>query len=89
MPKTYPPEFRRRVLGLLRSGRAVTEVAAELGVSSQSIYNWRRQERIDAVIAGVTSTDHAELIAARRQIAQLRSASRRAVTGGGARKKAL
>lgn len=48
MPKTYPPEFRRRVLGLLRSGRAVTEVAAELGVSSQSIYNWRRQERIDA-----------------------------------------
>mgnify|MGYP001585973588 CR=1 FL=1 len=72
MPKTYPPEFRRRVLWLLRSGRSVTEVAAEFGVSIQSIYNWRRQERIDAgLIAGVTSTDHAELIAARRQIAQL------------------
>jgi transposase-like protein len=72
MPKRYPPEFRRRVLELLKAGRAVTEVAAELGVSSQSIYNWRRQERIDAgLVAGVTSTDHAELIAARRRIAQL------------------
>jgi len=72
MPKRYPPEFRRRVLELLKAGRGVAEVAAELGVSSQSIYNWRRQERIDSgLIAGVTSTDHAELIAARRRIAQL------------------
>jgi transposase len=72
MPKRYPPEFRRRVLERLKAGRAVTEVAAELGVSSQSIYNWRRQERIDAgLVAGVTSTDQAELIAARRRIAQL------------------
>jgi len=74
MPKRYPPEFRRRVLGLLKAGRSITEVAAELGVSSQSIYNWRRQERIDAgLIAGLTSTEHAELIAARRRIAQLES----------------
>jgi transposase-like protein len=78
MPKRYPPEFRRRVLELLRAGRAVTEIAAELGVSSQSIYNWRRQERIDAgLIAGVTSTEHAEFIAARRRIARLSCCGRR------------
>ena len=72
MPKRYPPEFRRRVLELVKAGRSVAEVAADLGVSSQAIYNWRRQEQIDAGLRpGVSSTDHAELIAARRRIAQL------------------
>lgn len=74
MPKKYPPEFRRRVLGLLKAGRSVAEVAADLGVSSQAIYNWRRREEIDSGLRpGVSSTDHAELIAARRRIAQLES----------------
>ena len=44
MPKGYPPEFRRRVLELLKAGRSVAEVASDLGVSRQAIYNWRRQE---------------------------------------------
>ena len=48
MPKRYPPEFRRRVLELVKAGGAVAEVAADLGVSTQAIYNWRRQEQIDA-----------------------------------------
>lgn len=74
MPKRYPPEFRRRVLELLKAGGKVTEVAADLGVSAQTIYNWRRQEQIDSGLSlGVSSTDHAELIAARRRIAQLES----------------
>lgn len=30
MPKRYPPEFRRRVLELLKAGGSVTEVAADL-----------------------------------------------------------
>jgi transposase-like protein len=74
MPKRYPPEFRRRVLELLKAGGAVAEVAADLGVSTQTIYNWRRQDQIDSGLRpGVSSTDHAELIAARRRIAQLES----------------
>lgn len=74
MPKRYPPEFRRRVLALLRAGRSVTEIAADLGVSTQTIYNWRRQERIDSGLRpGVSSSDHAELIVARRRIVQLES----------------
>jgi transposase InsO family protein/transposase-like protein len=72
MPKAYPPEFRRKVLDLLRAGRSVPRVAADLQISDQVIYNWRRQERIDTgQIPGVSSTDHAELVAARRRIAEL------------------
>lgn len=43
----YPAEFRRRVLDLLASGRSVASVAADLGISDQTIYGWRQQERID------------------------------------------
>src|SRR3954470_9629488 len=72
MPKRYSPEFRHRVLELLKTGKTVSEVAFDLGVSSQTIYNWRRQAEIDSGLRpGVSSSDHAELIAARRRIAQL------------------
>ena len=43
----YPAEFRRRVLDLLAEGRSIASVAHDLDVSDQTIYNWRRQERID------------------------------------------
>jgi transposase-like protein len=83
MPRRYPPEFRCRVLELVRAGRSVAEVAGDLGVSSQTIYNWRQQEQIDSGLRpGVSSTGHAELVAARRRIAQLESelvVARRAV----------
>jgi transposase len=68
----YPAEFRRKVLDLVESGRAVAEVARVLGVSSETIYTWRRQDRIDKGLApGVSSTELAELTAAKRRIAQL------------------
>ena len=64
----YPPEFRRRVLALVEGGGTVSEVAAELGVSEQTIYTWRCQARIDAGLeAGVTTAEHAERDAARRK----------------------
>ena len=70
--KGYPPEFRRRVVELVEGGRKVAEVAADLGVSEQSIYTWRRRARIDAgVEAGLTSAEKAELAAARRRIREL------------------
>ena len=68
----YPPEFRRRVVDLVEGGRKVSEVAADLEVSGQTIYTWRRQARIDAGLeAGVTTSEHAELAAARRRIREL------------------
>ena len=72
MPKQYSPEFRRKVLDLLKAGRPVAEVASDLGVTAASIYAWRNQELIDTgQRPGLSSTDNAELAAARRRIAEL------------------
>ena len=83
MPRRYPPEFRRKVLDLLKAGRSVAEVSADLGVSDQTIYNWRNQDLIDTGLRpGLSSSDHVELVAARKRIAQLEAdavASRRAI----------
>lgn len=82
MPRSYPPEFRRRVIDLVESGRPVAEVAADLGVSDQTVYNWWNQHLIDTGCKpGVSSTDNAELAAARKRIAELETelaAARRA-----------
>jgi transposase len=47
VPKSYPPEFRRRVIDLIESGRRVAQVVADLGISEQTVYVWRRQYLID------------------------------------------
>jgi len=72
MPRSYPPEFRRKVLDLIAAGRTVAEVAADLGVSGQTIYTWRNQDQVDrGERPGVTSSDQVELVKARRRIAEL------------------
>jgi len=72
MPRSYPPEFRRKVLDLVASGRKVAEVARLLGISDQTIYVWRRQHLIDTgQLPGATSIDQSELAAARKRIAEL------------------
>jgi transposase InsO family protein/transposase-like protein len=82
MARRYPPEFRRRVLDLVASGRKVADVARDLGVSGQTIYNWRNQDLIDrGERPGLRSEELAELRAARRRIAALEAelaATRRA-----------
>jgi transposase-like protein len=68
----YPAEFRQRVLDLIAAGRRVRDVAADLGISEQTVYGWRRQERVDQGIdPGLTSAERAELAAARRRIREL------------------
>lgn len=72
MPYRYPPEFRRRVLDLIAAGRSVALIAADLGVSDQTIYTWRKQELIDTGIeSGLSSVEAAELRVAKRRIAEL------------------
>ena len=68
----YPPEFRRKVLDLVAAGRPVVDVARDLGISAQSIYTWRRQDRIDKGLEpGLNSAEKSELTAAKRRIAEL------------------
>ena len=71
MPRRYPAEFRRKVLDLVAAGRPVAQVAYDLQISAQAIYTWRRQLIDSGQIPGITSSDHAELVAARRRIAEL------------------
>jgi transposase len=72
MPYRYPPEFRRKVLDLIAAGRSVASIAADLGVSDQTIYTWRKQELIDTgQVPGLTTVEAAELRAAKRRIAEL------------------
>jgi len=47
VPKRYPEEFRRKVLDLVAAGHPVAEIANDLQISDQTIYDWRRQELID------------------------------------------
>ena len=67
MPHQYPSEFRQRVLALLDAGAKVADIAADLDVSANAIYNWRNQHLIDAgQRPGRSTTESAELKAARR-----------------------
>jgi len=60
------------VIDLLATGRKVADVARDLRVSEQAIYNWRRQEQIDrGVEPGLSTVEKAELASAKRRIREL------------------
>jgi len=60
------------VLDRIEAGKPVAEIAVLLGVSDQTIYNWRNQDRIDRGLrAGMSTVESAELAAARKRIRDL------------------
>src|SRR4051794_8535044 len=68
----YDPEFRRRVVDLLRSGRSVALVAADLGLAEATLYRWKAKDLIDrGVKPGTATEDRGELASARRRIREL------------------
>jgi transposase len=76
MPKTrpaYPEEFRREAVAMLRAGRTPRELALSLGVSEQTLRNWRRQEQVDRHERddGLTSDERDELRRLRRENVRL------------------
>ncbi len=46
-PRAYPPDFRHKVLELVRSGRSVAEISRQF-VSRQTIMNWMKQDDADS-----------------------------------------
>jgi putative transposase len=72
VPRTYDPEFRRRVLELVRDGRPVRVVAAELGLAEATVYRWKAQDLIDrGVKPGTSTSERGELAMAKRRIKEL------------------
>ncbi len=69
MPRAYPPEFRARAIALVRAGKPQKQAAHELDIHPVTLAKWIKQDRIDRdEIPGVSTTESAELRAARRRI---------------------
>jgi transposase len=78
MPKRhrgpYPPEFRRRIVELVRAGRSPESLAKEFEPSAPAIRSWVHQADLDAGTRtdGVTSQEREELARLRREVKTLR-----------------
>ena len=77
VPKTrpaYPDEFRREAVQMLRAGRTPRELAESLGVSQQTLRNWRRQAQVDRYERddGLSTDEREELRRLRRENARLK-----------------
>ena len=77
MPKShrpYPPEFRARLVELVRKGRTPEELGRQFEPSAQAIRNWVRQADRDAGRRqdGLTTVEQEEVRRLRREVRQLR-----------------
>jgi len=77
MPRThrpYPPEFRQRMIELVRAGRKPEQLAKEFEPTAQTIWNWLKQADLDTGRRddGLTSDEKEELRRLRRENRQLR-----------------
>jgi len=77
MPKShrpYPPEFRRRMIELVRSGRSPEDLARQFEPTAQAIRNWVKQADLDDGRRGdgLTSAERDELRRLRRENRVLR-----------------
>jgi transposase len=70
----YAPEYRRRVVELVRAGRPISELAREFEVTGNSIRNWVKRADLDdgRRTDGLTSDEREELNRLRRENRVLR-----------------
>jgi len=78
MPKSrppYPPEVRRQLVALVRSGRDREDLAREFEPTAQSIRNWVAQAERDTGQRqdGLTTEEREELRKLRREVKTLRA----------------
>jgi transposase len=72
--KTYAPEFKRRMVELVRAGRSPEELAKEFEPSPNTIRKWAIQADIDEGLRaeGLTTAERNELRDLRREVKQLK-----------------
>ena len=68
MSRRYPQEFRQRAVELARQReQPLGKLAADLGISDQTLHNWLKQADIDEGRRdGLTIEERAELVRLRR-----------------------
>jgi transposase len=68
-PRSYPPEFRRKIIDLARAARGLSELSREFTVSRQTIVNWVKQDDLDVGRRddGLTTSERQELTRLRRE----------------------
>ena len=68
--RPYPPEFRREAVELYRrAGKSLNEIAADLGVSSESLRVWAKPADVDVGRReGLSSDERQELRELRRKV---------------------
>ena len=71
--KVYPPEFKRRMVELVRAGRSPEDLAKEFEPSPNTIRKWTTQADIDEGLRadGLTTAQRDELRDLRRKVKQL------------------
>jgi transposase len=69
MAKGHPAEFRQRAVELARlREKPLRQLAADLGISDQTLSNWIKQADIDeGKREGLTTEERAELVRLRRR----------------------
>lgn len=69
MPKKFPPEFKRDVVTVARRGKLTrAEIAADFGISIESVNRWVRQAEIDdGSRDGTTTSEQTELVQLRKE----------------------
>jgi transposase len=72
-PKAYPPEFRQKIVELVRAGRQPDDLAHEFSLARQTVRNWIKQHEVDSGKRsdGLTSEERTELFKLRKQVKQL------------------
>ncbi len=70
----YPPEYRQRMVDLVREGRTPEDLSREFEPSAQSIWNWVKQAELDGGLRtdGLTTEEKEELRQLRRENRVLR-----------------
>lgn len=70
----YPPEFREKIVELVRSGRTPAELAEDFEPSEQTIRNWVKQADLDGGRRkdGLTTEEREELRQLRRENRRLK-----------------
>ena len=70
----YPPEYRERILALIRSGKSIVEVGRSFEVTEQTIGNWVAQDERDRGERkdGLSSPERDELNKLRRENKRLK-----------------